>query len=104
MIQSALATSPASERIEQRMAELRRNAEIDVVKRFERAEKEGDLPAGWEPNILASYVMTVAAGLAVQAKTGVSRNQLIAVAKTAMLIWPDTDIENVSPATGERAR
>jgi AcrR family transcriptional regulator len=89
MIQSALATSPASERVQQRMAERRRAAEVEVANRFERAEAAGDLPTGWDARALASYVMTVAAGIAVQAKSGMSKDELIAVVDMAMRIWPE---------------
>jgi hypothetical protein len=60
-----------------------------VARRFERAKEEGDLPSGWDPKVLASYIMTVAAGIAVQAKSGLSKSELVAVAETAMLIWPE---------------
>ncbi|MDM0015622.1 TetR/AcrR family transcriptional regulator [Variovorax sp. J22P168] len=89
MIQGALATSPDSEAVQQAMAKLRRDAESAVAARFERARQQGDLPAGWEPQSLASYVMTVAAGIAVQAKTGLPRRRLQRVAEMAMLIWPE---------------
>lgn len=89
MIQSALATSPASDKVQKRMAELRRGAEAEVAARFERARVEGDLPPGWDPAILAAYIMTLASGLAVQAKSGVSKQEMIKVVETAMLIWPE---------------
>lgn len=89
MVQSALATSPESEAVRQAMAKLRLEAEAEVAERFERAEKEGDLPAGWSPRALACYVMTITAGMAVQAKSGVSRENLLQVADMAMLIWPN---------------
>ena len=71
------------------MSERRRAAEVEVAHRFERAQEAGDLPIGWDPGILASYVMTVAAGIAVQAKSGMSKEDLIAVANMAMQIWPE---------------
>jgi len=37
---------------------------------------------------LAGYVITVATGMAVQAKSGASRQELIDVADMAMKIWP----------------
>lgn len=89
MIQGALATSPDSEPVRQAMARLRRDAESAVAARFERARQQGDLPPGWEPRSLASYIMTVAAGIAVQAKTGLPRKRLQRVAEMAMLIWPE---------------
>ena len=89
MVQSALATSPKSEAVRQAMAKLRIEAEAEVAERFEHAAREGDLPVGWSPRALACYVMTITAGMAVQAKSGVSREDLLQVAEMAMLIWPD---------------
>jgi len=88
MVQGALATSPESETVRLAMAELRRVAEAEVADRFRQAVKEGDvLPDGADPDALAAYVMTVASGLAVQARTGFSRAQLDRVVDIAMGIW-----------------
>jgi AcrR family transcriptional regulator len=89
MVQGALATSPESEIVREKMARLRRQAEAEVADCFARFGSVGGLPAGWDPKTLAAYVMTVAAGLAVQAKSGMSRAQLTRVAEMAMLIWPE---------------
>jgi len=86
MVQGALATSPDSDTVRQALAKLRRQAEADVADHIERA---GDLPKGWDAKALACYVITVASGMAVQAKSGVSREELLTVADVAMLIWPD---------------
>jgi len=88
MIQGALATSPESEAVQQAMAKLRRQAEADVAARFEQFQEAGELPPGWNAKALAGYVMTVATGMAVQAKGGASRQELIDVADMAMKIWP----------------
>jgi AcrR family transcriptional regulator len=89
MIHGALATSPESETVRLAMAELRRVAESEVADRFRQALEEGDaLPNGIGPDALAGYVMTVASGLAVQARTGLTRAQLEQVVEVAMRIWP----------------
>lgn len=90
MIQGALATSPESDKVRKTMAKLRRQAEVEVAERFELSRLRGDLPPGWSPRALAAYIMTVASGMAVQAKSGMSRDELLRVADMAMLIWPDT--------------
>jgi AcrR family transcriptional regulator len=89
MIQGALATSPESEPVQTAMARLRRQAEADVATRFEQFQLAGDLPSGWSAKTLAGYVITVATGMAVQAKSGASRQELIDVADLAMKIWPE---------------
>ncbi|HUG21769.1 TetR/AcrR family transcriptional regulator [Piscinibacter sp.] len=89
MVQGALATSPESEVVREKMARLRRQAEVEIAHCFARFCSVGGLPAGWDPKTLAAYVTTVAAGLAVQAKSGMPRAQLTRVAEMAMLIWPE---------------
>lgn len=89
MVQGALATSPESDNIRQIMADMRATAEGWMKDRFEQAKKEGDLPADTDCAALACYVMTVNAGLAVQAKSGVKKEQLKRVVKLAMTNWPD---------------
>ncbi|WP_338446949.1 TetR/AcrR family transcriptional regulator [Pelagerythrobacter marensis] len=89
MVQGALATSPESEDVRKAMARLRRAAEADVAARFAQFEEAGELPSGWSARSLAGYVMTVATGMAVQAKSGASRAELNDVADMAMKIWPN---------------
>jgi AcrR family transcriptional regulator len=89
MIQGALATSRESEVVQQAMAKLRRQAEADVAARFEQFQVAGQLPPGWDAKALAGYVITVATGMAVQAKSGASRQELTDVAEMAMKIWPE---------------
>lgn len=90
MVQAALATGPGAEEVQHAMARLRRQAEADVARRFERALRARQLPPGWKPEALAGYLMTVTAGMAVQAKSGASRSELLRVAEMAMRIWPQT--------------
>jgi AcrR family transcriptional regulator len=56
--------------------------------RFRRAVDEGDLPAGTDPDTLARYLMTMANGIAVQAATGATRDELQRVADAALHNWP----------------
>ena len=59
-----------------------------LQERFQRAVDEGDLPPDTDPGLLARYIMTVANGIAVQAASGVSRDNLQQVADTALRNWP----------------
>ena len=88
MVQGALVTSPESDQIRQMMATLRRTAEGWMADRFQQAKDEGDLPENADPKALACYIMTVNSGLAVQAKSGATRDELIQVVKIAMANWP----------------
>jgi AcrR family transcriptional regulator len=85
MIQGALATGAGADTIRETLATLRLKAESAVA---EKLQALGDLPAGWSARDLASYVMTLAAGIAVQAKSGVSREQLLRVTDSALRVMP----------------
>ncbi|MCP2264598.1 transcriptional regulator, TetR family [Promicromonospora thailandica] len=58
-----------------------------LEERFRRAVDEGDLPGDADPGRLSRYVMSVAFGIAVQAATGVDREQLDEVAEMALQAW-----------------
>ncbi len=89
MVQSALVTSPESEAVRKQMADLRSMAEGWMAERFQQAVDEGDLPPDADPAVLACYLMTVNSGLAVQAKSGVRKPQLLKVVDAAMRNWPE---------------
>lgn len=101
MIQGALATSPESESIRKMMAGMRGTAEKWMAGRFERAVDEGDLPPDADPAALACYLMTVNSGLAVQAKSGVKKRQLLKVVEVAIRNWP---INRGAPRTADREK
>lgn len=88
MVQGALVTSPESEKIRKMMADMRATAEGWMRDRFEQAKRDGDLPVNADCAALACYIMTVNSGLAVQAKSGVKKEQLIKVVDQAMQGWP----------------
>ena len=88
MIQGALTTSPDAERVRQMMVEMRAMAERWMANRFRQAVAEGDLPSDADPAALACYLMTLNSGLAVQAKSGVGKKQLLKVVELAMRGWP----------------
>ena len=88
MIQGALATSPESDSIREMMADMRGMAERWIADRFRQAVDEGDLPPDADPAALACYLMTLNSGLAVQAKSGVGKQQLMKVVDIAMRSWP----------------
>lgn len=56
--------------------------------RFRQAVDEGDLPPDADPALLARYVMTVSNGIAVQAASGATRDELQQVADAALRSWP----------------
>ena len=88
MIQGALTTSPDAERVRQMMVQMRAMAERWMANRFRQAVVEGDLPSDADPAALACYLMTLNSGLAVQAKSGVGKKQLLKVIQISMRGWP----------------
>lgn len=88
MVQGALTCSAEGEPIRQELAARRALAEARLRERFEQALAAGDLPAGRDPATLARYLSTVAQGMAVQAKSGATCEQLAAVAGLALAAWP----------------
>jgi len=76
--------SPESESARRFVAELRKQSERALVRRFERAQREGDLPKHADPNALAAFYTTVLHGLSVGARDGASRAELHAIVDTAL--------------------
>jgi AcrR family transcriptional regulator len=88
LVQGALACGDAAESVRRELASRRADGQAELRKRLDRAKAEGDLPRSSDPAALARYVVTVAHGMAVEAASGASRQQLLQVVKTAMRAWP----------------
>ena len=84
----ALACSAAADPIRDETLRRRKIFEGELARRLERARATGDLPADSDPRALASFVMTVASGIAFQAASGVSGASLRAAAELALRAWP----------------
>jgi hypothetical protein len=61
---------------------------VQIRARFERAKAESDLPASTDIEALTLYLISVMHGIAVQAASGFSREQLLRVADLALKNWP----------------
>jgi AcrR family transcriptional regulator len=88
MVQGALACGEASESIRRELIAHRAAGHALLRERLERAVEEGDLAEDVNCDDLARYVMTVIHGMAVQAATGVGREELLRVAQKALRAWP----------------
>lgn len=91
VILGALVTSSDSDHIKKRMDEMRQTPPKWMAERFAQAIKEGDLSPEVDPKSLACYIMTLNSGLAVQAKSGVGKKELMKVVDIAMRNWPFVD-------------
>jgi len=87
-IQGGLAGSAEDQRIVRFLADSRASGEHRLTERFRRAVAEGDLGPDERPADLAKYLVTVSAGLAVQASAGASRASLQRVAERALRAFP----------------
>jgi AcrR family transcriptional regulator len=83
LLQSGLSSS-SEENLPEELARHRKDAELFVRKRLERAKREGDLTETADPKALARYVTTVTQGMAVRAAAGDTRKELREIAAIAL--------------------
>src|SRR5262245_26340513 len=88
VVSGALACGEEAEPVRRELARLRQGAVAALRGRFERAARDGDLPAGTDCSTLARYVATVLNGLAGQAASGATEKELRLVSAIAMRAWP----------------
>jgi AcrR family transcriptional regulator len=82
---------------------LRRLFEQALARRLRKGVSDGDLPPGTKVKELAAYFDTVIRGMAVQARDGASRKQLLAISRMAMRAWPST-LPDSNPKTAHEGR
>ena len=88
IVQGALSCGEGSALIRQELTEYRKRFEAALRQRFEQARADGDLAAEAEPADLARFVATVHQGLSVQAASGATREEMMAVVELALKSWP----------------
>lgn len=86
-VQGALVTGSGGTFAHDILVEWRQDAGVRLEARFRRAVDEGDLPDSADPRELALFVMSVAYGIAVQAATGTSTDELHRVAERALTVF-----------------
>ncbi|MFJ9030474.1 TetR/AcrR family transcriptional regulator [Streptomyces sp. NPDC102274] len=87
-VQGSLATGSPGSSAHDALVVWRNEATSSLRDRFQQAVHAGDLPPDADPGLLARYIMTVANGIAVQAASGTTRDELQRVADTALRNWP----------------
>jgi AcrR family transcriptional regulator len=88
MVQGALSCGKAADPIRHELALRRAGGEAAIRQRFERAIRDGDLPADTDSADLARFVATVIHGMSVQAAGGASRKELLRVVAMTLRAWP----------------
>ncbi|MET3934739.1 TetR/AcrR family transcriptional regulator [Arthrobacter sp. OAP107] len=87
---AALAVGPDNEKIRADLAESRDALRGMLIKRFEDGGMEDSLPPGMSAEGAAGVISTLVQGLAVQAKSGRSREELSEVVNAFLSAWPDS--------------
>jgi len=87
-VQGALASGDSGREVRDLLAAWRNNGCSRLRERFQRAVDDGDLEPETDPGLLARYVTTLAFGIAVQAASGVGRDELQRMADAALRNWP----------------
>jgi AcrR family transcriptional regulator len=77
-----------SDPIRHYLAEQRKASRLELRKRLKQFKASGALPADADPDTLARYILTVAWGMAVDAQSGASRDDLYRTVKLALKSWP----------------
>jgi AcrR family transcriptional regulator len=80
---------------------LRKGFEQELVKRLRKGISDGDLPPGTNVKELAAYFDAVIRGMAVHARDGASRKELLAICRVAMRAWPSRP-PDTNPKNGSR--
>jgi AcrR family transcriptional regulator len=70
-----------------RLREMRAQSVAALAARLQAAIAAGELPAGISAEAIASYYVTVQQGMSIQARDGATRDELEAIARTAMAAW-----------------
>lgn len=88
IVQAALTGGRGSSAIQQELIAYRKNLEACLNERFELAKSQGDLPAQLNTKHLAKYIATIHQGMSVQATSGATKEELLAITEIAMSNWP----------------
>lgn len=88
MVQGALACSDAGQAVKQALIERRRQSFEQLVQRFERAQREGDLAKDQDAKVLAGYILTVIQGIAVQSTSCQCPQLIELIARQALRTFP----------------
>src|SRR5665647_1360995 len=84
VVQGALTCGQGSELIQQELIGHRKAYEDALRQRFELAQAQGDMPRDIKTKELAKYVATIHQGMSVQATSGSTKEELLAVVGLAL--------------------
>jgi AcrR family transcriptional regulator len=85
---NSVACGAEAESIKADVIARRASSQALLVERFEQAQRDGDLPAHVDPAGLTSYLYALLQGMAIQAGSGATREELARLIDTSMAMWP----------------
>ena len=85
---SSTSCGTEAESIRQEVIKRRASSDAALLKRFQRAQAEGDFPATLSPEGLMQHLSAVLQGLCIQAGAGASIADLQRLKDTTLAIWP----------------
>ncbi len=85
---SSVACGSEAEAIKADVVARRASSQVMLVERFRQAQRHGDLPEHVDPQGLTSYLYALLQGMAVQAGSGATREELERLIETSMAMWP----------------
>ena len=85
---AATQTAPHLLSVRELATQARQGSQKALADRVRRGIAEGDVPAGTDADELAAFFGAVFRGMAVQARDGASREDLLTIATYAMHAWP----------------
>lgn len=89
LVASAASTgSETSREVRSVLKQVRREMQDALEERVQRDKHEGKLPATANAGTLAAMTMAMVQGLSTLARDGAAREELLAIAQTAMGAWP----------------
>jgi TetR/AcrR family transcriptional regulator, copper-responsive repressor len=88
VVLSANNCSAASEDVRQALIGLRTQSAAAICQRINRAAEEGEFPKHLDPIVFGNLITSVFQGMSIRALDGTTREELEAVARQVMALWP----------------
>jgi AcrR family transcriptional regulator len=88
VVQGALSCGQSAELIQRELIAHRQAYEKAIRQRLEQAQKQSELPGDLNAAEFAKYLATVHQGMSVQATSGATRKELLAVVNQVLKNWP----------------
>jgi AcrR family transcriptional regulator len=85
---SAAACGVEAESIKAEVVKRRASSEAMIIRRFERAVAEGEVPDGMTAPALVRYLFAIMQGLALQGGSGATCDELRQLVETSLAVWP----------------